>query len=111
MLEAIDRMLSRSILVASCMFMATASTPSFAADADKGKSIAQRWCVSCHLVEQKQKSAPNDQAPPFASIARAPDFDANKLALLLLKPHPNMPKLALSRAEVADLAAYILTLK
>jgi hypothetical protein len=40
-----------------------------------------------------------------------PGFDANKLAILLLKPHPNMPKLALSRDEVANLAAYILTLK
>jgi hypothetical protein len=29
----------------------------------------------------------------------------------LLAPHPNMPKLALSRSEVADLAEYILTLK
>jgi CoA binding domain len=39
------------------------------------------------------------------------DFGASKLAILLLEPHPNMPKLALSRAEVADLAEYILTLK
>lgn len=40
-----------------------------------------------------------------------PEFDANKLAMLLLKPHPSMPKLSLSRAEVANLADYILTLK
>ena len=79
----------------------------WAADAEQGKVIAERWCGGCHLVQHEQKTAPADQAPPFATIARTPDFDADKLALLLLKPHPNMPKLSLSRSEVADLAEYI----
>jgi len=83
----------------------------FAADAKQGKVIAERWCSGCHVVEHEQKTAPSDQAPPFASLAARPDFTADRLALLLLAPHPNMPKLALSRFEVADLAEYILTLK
>jgi mono/diheme cytochrome c family protein len=82
-----------------------------AADAIQGKAIAERWCASCHLVENAQKSAPTDQAPPFTSLAARPDFSAARLALLLLEPHPNMPKLALSRSEIADLADYIQTLK
>jgi mono/diheme cytochrome c family protein len=85
-------------------------TPSAAADADHGKEIATRWCASCHLVERGQTSA-TDQAPPFAYLARTPDFDENKLAFLLLLPHPNMPNLSLNRAEVADLADYIRSLK
>jgi hypothetical protein len=40
-----------------------------------------------------------------------PDFDQNKLAFLLLAPHPNMPTLSLNRAEIADLADYVPTLK
>jgi mono/diheme cytochrome c family protein len=87
-----------------------AATSSFAADADHGKTIAKRWCASCHLVERDQKSA-SDQAPPFASVARMPEFDENRLAFFLLEPHPKMPNMALSRAEVADLADYISTLK
>jgi mono/diheme cytochrome c family protein len=83
---------------------------SLAADFDQGKVIAKRWCATCHLVESGQKAA-TDRAPPFASIARMPDFDKNKLAFLLLLPHPNMPTLSLSRAEIADLADYISTLK
>ena len=87
-----------------------AATPSLAADADHGKEIARRWCASCHLVERGQTST-TDQAPPFAYLAKMPDFNENKLAFLLLLPHPNMPNLALSRAEVADLTDYIATLK
>ena len=51
------------------------------------------------------------RAPPFASLSKMPDLDANKLAFLLLRPHPNMPSLSLSRAEIADIADYIATLK
>ena len=61
-------------------------------------------------VQRDQKLA-TDQAPPFASLAKMPDFNANRLASLLLKPHPNMPTLSLSRAEIADIAEYIATLK
>lgn len=82
----------------------------FAADASQGKAIAERWCATCHRVERNPKSA-TDQPPPFSSIAAAPDFDANKLAFLLLRPHPSMPNLSLSRTEISDLAEYMKTLK
>ena len=51
----------------------------------------------------------NTQAPPFSTIAKTPGFDAGKLALYLLLPHPKMPDMNLSRSEAADLAAYIAT--
>ncbi len=99
----------------SIFLLALASFPmqegALAADANHGKAIAERWCRSCHVVGPQQKIAPTDQAPSFASVALKPDFDAARLALLLLAPHPNMPNLSLSRSEVADLADYIRTLK
>lgn len=82
-----------------------------AADAKQGKAIAQRWCASCHIVEHGQRSAAADQAPPFASLAAKPDFGPDKLAFLLLRPHPNMPQLSLGRSEITDLADYMLTLR
>ena len=108
MSKAARKLLPVCFLVAA-LFQMQASA--FAADADRGKAIAERWCSGCHVVGPAQKSASNDQAPPFASIALKPDFDEARLALLLLSPHPNMPKLALSRFETADLAEYIRTLK
>ena len=101
------RLLQGLLFVASC---ALAAAPALAADPGQGKAIAERWCASCHLVGPKQINA-TDLAPPFAYLARTPDFDQNKLAFLLLAPHPNMPKVSLNRAETADLAAYMLTLK
>jgi len=91
-------------------FIVAMVPPTFAADPNNGKEIANRWCASCHLVELGQGSA-TDQAPPFSYLARTPDFNANKLAFLLLQPHPSMPSVSLNRAEVADMADYILSLK
>jgi mono/diheme cytochrome c family protein len=104
----------RKVLLVYLLFAGCASlVPGFAcaADVKQGKTIAERWCSSCHVVGPEQKKAAVDQAPPFASIAARPGFGDEKLALLLLAPHPNMPKLALSRFEIADLAEYIRTLK
>ena len=104
-----DRM-SCTLLVGCCAFSVVLGSSALAAEADNGKTLANRWCSSCHVVDQEQKLA-TDQAPPFASLARMPAFNANKLAFLLLKPHPNMPTLSLSRAEIDDIAEYIATLK
>jgi mono/diheme cytochrome c family protein len=82
------------------------SQAAFAADADNGSRLAQRWCASCHIISSAQRTG-TDIAPSFASIAQKPGFTAERLAFFLLEPHPKMPNLSLTRAEAADLAAYI----
>ena len=103
---------SRLVCIYQCLIVAAtvAFTPAFAADADNGERLAYRWCTSCHLVAANQRG-PTSEAPPFASIAHRPDFDAAKIAFFLLDPHPKMPDMGLSRTAAADLAAYIATLK
>jgi hypothetical protein len=85
--------------------------PGQAADPDNGSRLAHRWCEACHVVTPTQTRASTDLAPPFASIARRPDFDAARIALFLLDPHPKMPDMSLTRNEAADLAAFIGTLR
>lgn len=97
----------RGVVVAALL----ASTSAFAADSANGERLAHRWCESCHVVSQRQAGAGTDQAPPFATIAKRPNFDAAQVALFLLNPHPKMPDMNLTRAEAADLAAYIAKLK
>jgi mono/diheme cytochrome c family protein len=88
-----------------------AAKPAFAADADNGQRLAHRWCAACHVVSATQHQSTTDQAPTFATIAKIPGFDAARIALFLLDPHPKMPDMGLSRTEAADLAAYIASLK
>jgi mono/diheme cytochrome c family protein len=87
-----------------------AASSSFAADPDQGETLARRWCTGCHLVAADQKAATTD-APTFTSIAKRPDFDPAKIEIFLRDPHPKMPNMTLGRAEAADIAAYIGTLK
>ncbi len=79
-----------------------------AVDAANGEKLAKRWCAACHIVATDQKSG-NTQVAPFSAIAKVPGFDAAKLALFLLDPHPKMPDMNLSRNEAADLTAYIVS--
>ena len=81
-----------------------------AADANNGEQLARRWCSPCHVVASNQQN-PTSEAPPFTTIARKPDFSEGKIALFLLDPHPKMPDMGLSRAEAADLAAYMGSLR
>jgi hypothetical protein len=59
------------------------------------------------VVTRSGTRASTAGAPPFATIAARPDFDAVKLALFLLDPHPKMASMSLTRSEAGDLAAYI----
>lgn len=86
------------------------AAPAFAADAVHGAQLARRWCAACHVVADDQ-TVGTDNVPTFAAIARAPDFDAAKIALFLRDPHPKMPNMQLSVPEAADLAAYIASLR
>ncbi|WP_374250257.1 cytochrome c [Xanthobacter sp.] len=103
--------------LAAALFLVTAAlaAPPVPADPAKGKRLAERWCASCHVVGTAPQSAASD-APTFAAIA-ARDGDVSGapsgswLAFRLLKPHPQMPQVSLTRTEAADLAAYFATLK
>ena len=97
------RSLCGLLLLATPMAVAA---PASAADAAKGEVLAKRWCAACHIVATDQQRG-STQAPAFSTIADRPNFDASKVALFLLDPHPKMPDMNLTRAEAADLAACI----
>ncbi|WP_209424426.1 cytochrome c [Pararhodobacter sp. SW119] len=79
-------------------------------DAREGAEIAERWCAACHLVSEDQARAPVD-APTFLSIAERTPEAIDALAGFLMDPHPPMPDLSLTRAEIRDLLAYIESLR
>jgi mono/diheme cytochrome c family protein len=91
------------------LLAAVAVQPALAADAYNGERLARRWCEPCHVVASDQRQV-TGEAPPFATIAKQPNFDPARLALFLLDPHPKMPDMSLTRVEAANLAAYIAAL-
>lgn len=98
-------------LIATLVFgtsFATLASGASAADARNGETLAKRWCASCHVVAADQGRG-STTAPPYSEIAKKPDVNASRLALFLLSPHPRMPDMNLTRAEAADLAAYIVS--
>ncbi|BBF91654.1 c-type cytochrome [Blastochloris tepida] len=75
------------------------------ADAAAGRVLAERWCSGCHLVDDQQPQG-NDGVPTFRSIGAKPWTDAT-FAAAIASPHPPMPKLDLTRKEMADLLAFV----
>ena len=87
--------------------VAGVASPAVAAgDADEGHALARQWCSECHVVDEEQTTGSAD-VPPFAAIARSESLTPEGLAAFLADPHPVMPNLSLSRAQIADLVAYI----
>lgn len=82
--------------------------PAASQDVQMGYIVAQRSCSSCHDIEQGRFRS--DVRPSFAAIARRPNTTMMSLEILLTNPHYRMPDY-LTRQEIADVSAYILSLK
>ena len=75
--------------------------------AERGKDLAERWCKSCHLVEPGQADAPTDMPPPFAALAKDLPTREAEYRGFLQAPHAPMIEIALSRANIEDIVAYL----
>jgi mono/diheme cytochrome c family protein len=81
-------------------------------DAKTGHEIASKLCSGCHIVDSKAagKTMPAD-VPSFEEIANKPDQTTERIAGRIVIPHPPMPTVQLTREEIGDVAAYIMTLR
>ncbi len=80
-------------------------------DPEEGHEIATKWCSNCHVVDRETKNAASTGAPTFPAIAQMKSVTPMGLRVFLQTPHERMPDLHLSRAEMDDLIAYILSLR
>ncbi|TYC53725.1 cytochrome C552 [Rhodobacterales bacterium] len=78
-----------------------------AADEAAGKTLALRWCASCHLVSEDQETVASSSLPTFYDMANDPGWTEASLATFLANPHPAMPDMSLGTIEIANLTAYI----
>jgi mono/diheme cytochrome c family protein len=80
-------------------------------DADAGRRLAETWCTNCHVVSAGQSQGTSTGAPTFKAIAAQTAITPMALSAFLQTPHHRMPDLHLSRAEIDDVSAYILSLR
>ena len=81
-------------------------------DPAAGQRLAERWCSgACHISGPTSQRGTSSGVPTFAAIARMPSTTRMSLSVFLQTPHAGMPDLHLTRDEIADVAAYILSLR
>jgi mono/diheme cytochrome c family protein len=86
------------------------ASPAFAeGNAKMGRVLAEYWCFSCHA--QTRSTTATDAVPTLESVARRPGRTPDTLKAWLTNPHGKMPNLALTRSEIDDLVAYLVTLR
>jgi mono/diheme cytochrome c family protein len=81
-----------------------------------GKGLAEKLCTNCHLVggaqqQQQQQQPANADVPSFHEIANREGQTAGAITARIMLPKHPMPTIPLTKAELADLAAYILSLR
>jgi len=80
-------------------------------DPAKGLELAEEVCAACHGIGNDYEPSPEPFAPSFEAIANTPGMTGLALAVFLQTPHATMPNLVLSGDEIANVSAYILSLK
>lgn len=80
-------------------------------DTVAGERLARNWCGGCHVIGPGAEQGTSNGAPTFAAIARMKSTTPMALTVFLQTPHGRMPDLHLSRSEIDNLIAYIISLK
>ncbi|WP_342236304.1 c-type cytochrome [Inquilinus sp. OTU3971] len=94
-----------AFIALSAMSALTPCAAGAAGDSERGRTIAETWCVSCHARQSDQTAI--DAAPSLSAIQERPDLTPDRLRTWLADPHPPMPNLNLTRQEIEDLVAYL----
>ena len=78
-------------------------------DAAAGHELAAKLCSSCHIVGSE--AVGSDAAPPFPVIAKDPELTFSELHAWIGPMHPILPNLALTPQQIADINAYLDSLR
>ena len=104
----VSRKLLQPIVLAGSLLATLPAVAAGEGDPKEGEKVARIWCANCHTVADDQSVASPD-APSFASLAERPDITADGLSAFLVNPHPPMPDMNLTRDEISDVIAYIMS--
>ena len=100
---------SRVLCVSAALALFAGIDDGFAQDPGNARRLSERWCVECHAIDSTPGKP--DKVPSFASIAAKQAASPEMIASFLLLPHATMPAFPLTRKDVQDLAAFIMSAK
>jgi mono/diheme cytochrome c family protein len=105
----------RIAICAALASMITTAFPLFAqglpGNSSEGLMLASRLCANCHATDPKGANITRTEVPSFRIIADSPITTPERLAGAIILPHPEMPGVPLTRAEIRHIIAYIMSLK
>jgi mono/diheme cytochrome c family protein len=91
-----------------------------AENSEAGQTLAVQVCSRCHAVLRGEGVTPNPEPLPFNEVGRPLPFEdiantpgVTEMALYawLTSSHPTMPDIVLTKDELRNAVAYILSLK
>ena len=80
-------------------------------DPERGYAYAETNCSECHEVRRGHFDSPWPESPPFEDIANATGMTEIALFAFFRTSHPNMPNLIVPPDDIADLTAYLLSMR
>jgi mono/diheme cytochrome c family protein len=107
-----DRQALRTAMLASALAAAAWDATAQDGDVAAGRAFAREACTTCHVVEPDNAS-PRVVVigPNFQDIANTKGMTATALRVFLTTSHPKMPNLIFTPEQMADVIAYILSLR
>jgi mono/diheme cytochrome c family protein len=107
--EAVMRSYLASALCSAVTLALTPAAAQQQGSAEAGHRLASQLCTACHIVGGERSGS--DLAPPFPVIARNPGLSLEQLHGWGGPGHPMLPDLALTPDQVADINAYLDSLR
>jgi mono/diheme cytochrome c family protein len=101
------KLLKGALIVLAMVPAAAAQQPE--GDAAAGRELASQLCAACHIVGTERVGS--DAAPPFPAIAKDPGMTLTELHAWIGPAHPMLPNLALTPQQIADVNAYLDSLR
>jgi len=101
----------RAVVFAGVLAAATCNAKAQEGNVAAGHAFAREACKACHVVEPTRLPRRFEIGPAFRDIANTPGMTTTALTAFLTTSHPKMPNLILTPKEIADVTAYILSLR
>ena len=96
------------ILAILTIFLGYAPATYAAGDVNAGRDLVTRSCSSCHALSSA--TVATDGVPPLSVLARDNKQRPAWIHGWLMDPHPPMPRISLSRQQIDDVIAYLISL-